>query len=88
MTQTVTAADARAQFSRIAEEVSRTGSPVTVFKNSRPWVEIQPIRPREDTPSESTRQALREVAELKKTGARFTGYTDLIAALDATDAES
>jgi len=84
---TVTAADARAQFSRIAEEVSRTGSVVTVFKNSRPWVEIRPVGLSEDTASNSTRQALREVADLKVAGARFSSFTDMMSELDARSVE-
>lgn len=87
MSMTVTAADARAQFSRIADEVARTGSPVTVFKNSRPWVEICPVASI-DVPSDATRQALREVAELKAAGARYSSWQDLIEALDAQSAEN
>ena len=84
---TVTAADARAQFSRIADQVARTGSPVTVFKNSRPWVEICPIGASEDVPSDSTRQALRESDSLKAAGARFSSFRDMLAALDAHSVE-
>lgn len=39
---TATAAEARTNFSRIASAVSETGSRVTVFKNSKPWVVIAP----------------------------------------------
>jgi len=88
MSMTVTAADARAKFSRIADEVARTGTTVTVFKNSRPWVEIRPIGSGEESPTESTRQALHEAAALRIAGARFTSYQDLMKALDADDAES
>ena len=87
MTMTVTAADARAQFSRIADEVARTGSSVTVFKNSRPWVEIRSISPAGDVPSKSTRRAMREVDALKSVGARFESFQDMVAALDGSDAE-
>ena len=83
MSLTVTAADARAQFSRIADEVARTGSTVTVFKNSRPWVEIRPVPASEDIPSDSTRQALREADALKAAGARFSSFSDLMSALGA-----
>ena len=41
-TITATASEARANFSQIASQVSKTGTPVTVFKNSRPWVQIVP----------------------------------------------
>lgn len=43
MELTATAAEARAHFSRIADEVSRSGHTVTIFKNSKPWVTINPI---------------------------------------------
>ena len=41
-TLTATASEARANFSQIATGVFETGQPVTVFKNSKPWVEIVP----------------------------------------------
>lgn len=40
---TATVAEARANFSKIAATVAETGQPVTVFKNSRPWVAIAPL---------------------------------------------
>jgi len=40
---TVTASEARANFSKLGEEVVRTGKPVTVFKNSKPWLAIVPL---------------------------------------------
>lgn len=40
---TCSVAEARANFSKIASEVERTGEPVTVFKNSKPWVMIAPL---------------------------------------------
>lgn len=45
---TATAAEARANFSRIANQVSRSRRPITVLKNSKPWVTISPID--EDSP--------------------------------------
>ena len=41
---TVTASEARASFSKLGEEIVRTGKPVTVFKNSRPWLVITPAQ--------------------------------------------
>lgn len=38
-----TVAEARANFSKIAAAVSDSGRPVTVFKNSKPWVVIAPV---------------------------------------------
>lgn len=40
---TATVAETRANFSRIAATVNRTGRPVTVFRNSKPWVVIAPV---------------------------------------------
>ena len=41
--RTVTASEARANFSKLGEEITRTGKPVTVFKNSKPWLAIVPL---------------------------------------------
>ena len=35
-------AEAKTNFSRLTAEVNRTGRPVTVLKNNKPWVVIQP----------------------------------------------
>jgi prevent-host-death family protein len=86
VTATVTTADARAQFSRIANEVHNTGVPVTVFKNSRPWVVIQPVQPH--TPTADTLQAMRETEAILAAPARFVGYEDFMAALESADADS
>lgn len=43
MELTATVAETRANFSKIASTVSETGKPVTVFKNSKPWVLVAPI---------------------------------------------
>ncbi|WP_172136378.1 hypothetical protein [Adlercreutzia sp. ZJ473] len=45
---TATAAEARAHFARIATHVCESGKPVTVMRNSKPWVTISPIV--EDSP--------------------------------------
>jgi antitoxin Phd len=84
---TVSAADARAQFSRIATEVHATGVPVTVFKNSRPWVVIQPA----DTPAAptaATRAALAEARALGERPPRFEGLADMMRALEAANADT
>ena len=36
-------AEAKTNFSRLTAEVNRTGRPVTVLKNNKPWVVIQPV---------------------------------------------
>lgn len=35
-------AEVKNNFSKVTAEVNRTGRPVTVLKNNRPWVVIQP----------------------------------------------
>lgn len=40
---TATVAETRANFSKIATTVNTTGKPVTVFKNSKPWVLVAPL---------------------------------------------
>ena len=40
---TATVAETRANFSKIADSVARSGQSVTVFKNSKPWVKIAPL---------------------------------------------
>ncbi len=39
---TVGLAEAKNNFSKVTAEVNRTGRPVTVLKNNKPWVVIQP----------------------------------------------
>ncbi|WP_165053393.1 MULTISPECIES: type II toxin-antitoxin system Phd/YefM family antitoxin [unclassified Adlercreutzia] len=40
---TATVAETRANFSKIAATVNATGRPVTVFRNSKPWVLVAPV---------------------------------------------
>lgn len=37
-------AEAKNNFSRVTAEVNRTGRSVTILKNNKPWVVIQPAR--------------------------------------------
>lgn len=37
-------AEAKNNFSLVTAEVNRTGKPVTILKNNRPWVVIQPAQ--------------------------------------------
>ena len=43
MTVTMGLAEAKANFSRVTAEVNRTGTPVTVLRNNKPWVVIAPV---------------------------------------------
>ncbi|MBE6466819.1 type II toxin-antitoxin system Phd/YefM family antitoxin [Denitrobacterium detoxificans] len=40
---TASVAEARNNFSRIAEQVNQTGREVVVFRHSKPWVKISPV---------------------------------------------
>lgn len=42
MAITMGLAEAKNNFSRVTAEVNRTGRPVTVMKNNKPWVIINP----------------------------------------------
>ena len=42
MAITIGLAEAKNNFSRVTVEVNRTGRPVTVMKNNKPWVTINP----------------------------------------------
>ena len=41
-TYTIGLAEAKKNFSKLTAEINRTGKPVTVMKNNKPWVIIQP----------------------------------------------
>lgn len=49
-TLTMGLAEAKNNFSRVTAEVHRTGRPVTVLKNNKPWVVIQPVDNTADAP--------------------------------------
>lgn len=44
MAVTIGLAEAKMNFSRVTAEVNRTGMPVTVLKNNKPWVVIMPVK--------------------------------------------
>lgn len=39
-------AEVKKNFSKVTAEVNRSGRPLTVLRNNRPWVVIQPVSPR------------------------------------------
>lgn len=41
---TIGLAEAKTNFSRLTAEVNKTGKSVTVMKNNKPWVVIQPAK--------------------------------------------
>ena len=50
----ITVNEAQTQFSKIATEVYKTGQPVTIFKDSKPWVEIVPSNANEKAHNSKT----------------------------------
>ncbi len=49
MAITMGLAEAKNNFSRVTAEVNRTGRPVTVLKNNKPWVVINPAATTSDS---------------------------------------
>ena len=43
-TLTMGLAEAKNNFSRVTSEVNKTGRSVTILKNNKPWVVIQPVQ--------------------------------------------
>jgi len=41
---TVSASEARSNFAKLGKQVATTGQPITVFKNSKPWLIISPAQ--------------------------------------------
>lgn len=39
---TIGFSEAKNNFSKVTAEVNRTGRPITILKNNKPWVVIQP----------------------------------------------
>ena len=63
---TVTASEARASFSKLGEEIVRTGKPVTVFKNSKPWLVIAPAEKGKDAKEMSIDEMKAKALEIAK----------------------
>ncbi len=70
-TLTATASEARANFSQIASGVFETGQPVTVFKNSKPWVKIVPSGYSERATEETDEYVERVAAAVRKSKKEF-----------------
>jgi PHD/YefM family antitoxin component YafN of YafNO toxin-antitoxin module len=80
-TATIGISEAKSTFSQLTKDINRTGVPVTVFKNNKPWVIIQPASTdkfAEDAPStlpKETIEALQEVEYMKKNPNEFKSYS-------------
>lgn len=78
MPTTVSAAEARANFSKIGAIVSSTGESVTVFKNSQPWLIISSAKT--DVPNKETLQAMEDAEKIiaDSSRQRFTSFTEMM----------
>lgn len=74
---TIGMADAKTNFSRITANVNKTGIPVTVFKNNKPWVEIRPLASDDNfsTLPNGTKEAILETEKLLNDPSRVTFKT-------------
>lgn len=64
--RTVTMTEAKTNFSRLSTMVNETGTPITVLRRSRPWVEISPVAPGEARLAlpDETREALGQARDI------------------------
>ena len=65
MAITMGLAEAKNNFSRVTAEVNRTGRPVTVMKNNRPWVTINPAATQSGADRDAVSHASFEIAKGK-----------------------
>ncbi len=76
---TATMAEAKTQLSKLAKAANKTGESITVFRNSKPWIEIRPLayRPEPisygDLPDE-TKRALAEADDIDKHPERYPHF--------------
>jgi antitoxin Phd len=78
---TVGLSEAKANLGKITSEVNRTGEPVTVFKNNKPWVVIYPASTPETVTNPETLAAMDEADCMLQEGARYDNVVDMLAAL-------
>lgn len=66
---TIGLAEAKNNFSKVTAEVNRTGRPVTVMKNNKPWVVIMPasaVRDEDDVAIDFMERAEYAVVDLSE----------------------
>ena len=64
MAITIGLAEAKNNFSKVTAEVNRTGRPVTVLKNNRPWVVISPAPHGPESPGTAADETAADEAAL------------------------
>lgn len=75
---TVSVAEARNNFSRIGAAVVESGNPVTVFRNSKPWLVISPAAPVQDSYEQDYRAVL-ERGEAEYAAGAYIGLDEFLA---------
>ena len=80
---TATMAEAKTHLSKLAKAANATGEPITVFRNSKPWIEIRPLAHQpepepepirfEDLPEE-TKRAFKEADEMRAHPERYPHF--------------
>jgi prevent-host-death family protein len=81
---TVGLSEAKANLGKITAEVNRTGNPVTVFKNNKPWVVIYPIHATNVIQNPVTRAAMDEAERIFE-DPKHVYFTDVMDMLDNLD---
>jgi antitoxin Phd len=79
---TIGLSEVKANFGKVTAEVNRTGNPVTVFKNNKPWVVISPAVSLETVSNPVTLAAMEEADQMVRNGTRFDNLVDMMAALE------
>jgi len=87
---TVGLSEAKTNLGRITAEVNRTGDPVTVLKNNKPWVVIYPASTTNVTQNTDTLAAMAEADAIFNDSEHvyFTNVTDMLDALDKECADA
>jgi prevent-host-death family protein len=84
---TIGMSEAKTNFARMTAEVNRTGMPVTVFKNNKPWVVVSPatspltFEHSGQITNKTTLAAMDEADTMLQEGARFTRLQDMMETL-------
>lgn len=76
---TVSVAEARNNFSKIGAAVVETGKPVTVFRNSKPWLIISPATQPDDTAYEHEVNAVLERGQTDLAQGRYVELDEFLA---------
>lgn len=76
---TVSVAEARNNFSRLAGAVAESGESITVFRNSKPWVVISPAKQTSDDTYEADVMHVLDRGRKDIEQGRFVGLDEFLA---------